>query len=184
MIIAIVTAQKCAAVNTKHLFHGGGSWFLVCDLVADTEPQTQWSQTVPQQFSIRLHLLFVYRNKTVLPFKKKNLWKHGIPEDTAGSINHLNGRIMITSTCLVYRAVERKTLETRVMAWKITQTENLYLWQHAAQTYLCSDSVSDVADTCWWRGEQDDMLLDTSPPITVWVNRQNECESATKTQII
>lgn len=71
MIIAIVTAQKCAAVNTKHLFHSGGSWFLVCDLVADTEPQTQWSQTVPQQFSIRLHLLFVCRNKTVLPFKKK-----------------------------------------------------------------------------------------------------------------
>lgn len=53
------------------------------------------------------------------------LWKQGIPEGTTGSINHLNGRIMITSTCLVYSGEERKTLGSRVMARKITQSENL-----------------------------------------------------------
>lgn len=139
MIIAIVTAQKCAVVNTKHLLHGGGSWFLVCDLVADTEPQKQWSQTVPQQFSIQFYLLFIRRKKTVLPpapvffFK---LWKQGIPEGTAGSINHLNGRIMITSTCLVYSAVETKTLGTRVMAWKIKQVRTLSVTAWSANIFV------------------------------------------------
>lgn len=48
------------------------------------------------------------------------LWKQGIPEGIAGSINHLNGRVLITSTRCIQPALEKKTLETRVMAWEIT----------------------------------------------------------------
>lgn len=40
MIMATVTAQKYAAIETKCLFHHGGSWLSECDLVVDTQPQT------------------------------------------------------------------------------------------------------------------------------------------------
>lgn len=51
MIVASVTAQKCAAVDTKHLFHRGGSWFLVCDLVG-------WHGTAKVVIPIRSPAIF------------------------------------------------------------------------------------------------------------------------------
>lgn len=114
MIMATLTALKCAAVEAKCPFHCGRSWFLVCDLVADMEPQKWWSLSIPLQFSIQLHLFFIWRNKTVHPFPPVKTWH---PRRLCGKYQSLEW-LYCDYLNTPYRgpAEKKKTPDTRVMA--------------------------------------------------------------------